>query len=954
MNLGSRVRLLNKSLNEYGKIVDIKNIFGKRYYSVYFEENSKFFEVHEDEVELEMGITDKFLAGKFESLEEFILNNMGNKLSSLIYSQLGIVAGNFKIKPLPHQIVALNFVLNKFSPRCLLADEVGLGKTIEAALIYEEMKLRGMGDRILIICPASLGKQWQEELKVKFNEEFFLMNKEGANSLKSLYGEKGNIWHEYDKVICSMDFLKPKKVSENLSEKERKRRDAHNKRIFQDAIDSGWDIVIIDEAHKLTKEDEATARYRMGKAFSETVPVFLLLTATPHRGKPEVFKSLLQLIDEEMFATTKDINPENVSKVCIRNNKRATVDMEGKRLFKDRVTDICVIRRDNPEDEIELELYNAISSYVSEYYNYAQQENNSIMMFLLIMYQRIVSSSSSAVLSSLRKRYEKLETTSKNIENFEEVTIDDILEKSSEDQVEILEENKISLRKRELIKREKSIILECIELAQKACNGRSDSKLKMLLKIVDEIKIRENKNNIKIIIFTEFKETQKYLKKSLENLGYKIAIINGSLSLEEKMNQKDYFREEADFLISTDAGGEGLNLQFSSHMVNYDIPWNPMMLEQRIGRIDRIGQKEIVKIFNFVIKDSIEEKVRETLENKLQVIKEQFGTDQVKDILSTLEEEFSFDKIYIDAIRFREKQGKELEEIAQKLYEEAKDILNKNQFLLPFTEQKEMDIEQKNILETLPGIIKRFVKNYLEINYIKLEEYKDRKEVYYFKNPFKLQEMEDSAFRNIIFDSQVGVEYENVEIMGIQNDFIKKLIKQVKSNGKISSFSIKNEKFAGKKGILGFYKLSVKNNGDFKKELVFPIFIDSETKYNSRISGYLENINFDEIFEYKEKDFDYDSVLKKLEETSNILGEEKFINIKIDWQERLNEKFTQMDKYYFQKNLTIEKIAINNIRESKIKKIKEEQSLEKEKYLQEMELFPELECLQLALVSFGE
>ena len=387
--------------------------------------------------------------------------------------------------------------------------------------------------------------------------------------------------------------------------------------------------------------------------------------------------------------------------------------MEGKRLFKDRITDICKINREAQEDQIELELYNAISNYVSEYYDYAAKENNTIMMFLLLMYQRIVSSSSQAILRALTKRFDKLNKLSEISNLIEDIGIDEFMEQSSENQIKILEENSITLKNYKFLKSEKEIIQHCIELAKKAIIGRHDAKFKMLLRILDEIRMRERKTDIKIIIFTEFTETQKYIRTSLESLGYKTAVINGSLSLEEKMNQKEYFRSEADFLISTDAGGEGLNLQFAAHMINYDIPWNPMMLEQRIGRIDRIGQKEIVKIFNFVLKDSVEEKVRETLESKLEIIKEQFGTDQVKDILSTLQEDFSFDKIYIDAIKFRQKQGEELEELAQKLYNDAQSILEKNQFLLPFTKEKEMQSEQKILLETLPEKIKNFVEIFL-------------------------------------------------------------------------------------------------------------------------------------------------------------------------------------------------------------------------------------------------
>lgn len=948
MELGNMVKKINFPDYGFGKIINIKNIFGKQYFSVYFESIGKIIEAKQEELENNINIKDMFFRGIFSSPEEFQFSIQGQKLNSLYYADLGVAVGNFKIKPLPHQILTLNFVLNKFRPRCILADEVGLGKTIEAALVYEELKLRGMVKRILIICPASLGKQWQEEFEMKFGENFFLMDKEAAASLKNLYGEKVNIWNEYDRIICSMDFLKPRKVGENLSEKELQRRESHNKRIFQDCVDSGWDIVIIDEAHKLTKDDEATARYRMGKEFSNTVPIFLLLSATPHRGKPEIFKSLLQLIDEEMFQTQKDVNPENVKKVCIRNNKRATVDMDGKRLFKDRITDICKIDRSSEEDAIEVELYDQITNYISEYYNYAVQEKNQVMMFLLLMYQRIVSSSSHAILRALSNRLEKLSNKIITIDEVSFLEMDELFEATSEDQIEILENSIISLNSNKFIKKEKEIVERCIELAKRATVGRNDSKFKMLLRIIDKIKIRENRETVKIIVFTEFKETQKYLKNSLETLGYEIAIINGSLSLDEKMQQKDFFKEKADFLISTDAGGEGLNLQFSAYMINYDIPWNPMMLEQRIGRIDRIGQNETVKIFNFVIKDSVEERVRETLEKKLEIIKEQFGTDQIKDILSTLQEEFSFDKIYIDAVRFRKQQSDDLEKIAESIYNEANEILKNNQFLLPFTEEKELDEIQKNIYETLPEKIKNLVISYLKLNNSKLEEYRDKKEVYFFNVASG-----NISYKNIIFDAQMGLLYENTEVLGLQSEFIKKIIKESGKQGQISKFSLNNKNFNNIKGILSYYKLIIKNNLKYKKEIYFPIFVDSENKFNARITNFLDNLQIFSFSNYQEKDYDFEKKLEKIEEIANQVGEEKFLSLKIEWNKKVDEKINQLEKYYMQKENAISKISIENIRESKLKKMKNEYLNQKKNFEIERELFPELECSQIALISFG-
>jgi len=193
-----------------------------------------------------------------------------------------------------------------------------------------------------------------------------------------------------------------------------------------------------------------------------------------------------------------------------------------------------------------------------------------------------------------------------------------------------------------------------------------------------KFKRRENDKDVKILIFTEFVETQNYIIESLVNLGYKTAFINGSLSLEEKITQKMRFMDDAQIMVSTDAGGEGINLQFSHVVINYDIPWNPMKLEQRIGRVDRIGQEKDVIVINFVLSDTIEEYVRMVIENKLELIKEQFGDDKLNDILSTLDEEFSFDKLYIKYLVGGKQDEENLQEISDEIYDKAKEILEKD------------------------------------------------------------------------------------------------------------------------------------------------------------------------------------------------------------------------------------------------------------------------------------
>ena len=408
MKLGSKVKYKDKY--GIGQIISKAEIFNNIYFEVFFKKVTKTIQVKKEDLELLPDPSSLLAAGYSSDPNTFFLKNMAHNLEQFYNNQDVISSVNFKIQPLPHQILALNFVLNKFKTRCLLADEVGLGKTIEAALIFEELKLRGTAKRVLIITPAGLTNQWQEEMKLKFDEDFYILNKDKANALEDLHGEEGNIWFEFDQVITSIDFLKSNKLSDEISEAEYKGRKKHNEKIYNSCIDGDWDIVIFDEAHKLTKykSGRETARYKLGKELAEVTPTLLLLTATPHNGKPAVFQNMLKLIDPHLFYNRDNLVPEKVKQVTVRNKKRAVGDMEGKRIFKNRLTNEVRISRNNSSDEAEKELYDNIVDYVSEYYDLAKFEKNYPMIFLLMLYQRIVSSSSRAIKKTLEKRYKKL------------------------------------------------------------------------------------------------------------------------------------------------------------------------------------------------------------------------------------------------------------------------------------------------------------------------------------------------------------------------------------------------------------------------------------------------------------------------------------------------------------------------------------------------------------------
>lgn len=695
-------------------------------------------------------------------------------------------------------------------------------------------------------------------------------------------------------------------------------------------------------------------RYKLAEALSQVSPIFLLLTATPHSGKTDVFHNLLRLIDPHLFYSKESLKPEIVKQVIVRNNKRTVVDMEGHRIFKNRITSICTITRDKQEDKEEKKLYNRIVDYVTEYYNLAKFEKNYTMIFLLMLYQRIVSSSTRAILHSLEKRHNKLQAIKDVSKRLKEDDLETILDLFGEEQLEFIEDNLVFLKNPFYLNKEIEIINDCIKIAKKRLKSGHDAKLRMLLDIINEVKERENNPDVKMIIFTEFIETQRYIQETLESLGYSTACINGKMDLEEKIIQKNKFKNKAQFLISTDAGGEGINLQFCSYMINYDLPWNPMRLEQRIGRIDRIGQENDVKVFNFVLVDTIEEHVRSILEEKLEIIKEEFGEDKLSDILSSLKEDFNFDQIYIETIVSRNEEENNLNEIAQQIYEKAQLILKEEKFLVPFTQREDNLVKmEKGIVSKIPFKFKTFVDLFLNIQGNQLHEYSRQENLYYFKNNFKTDKY-GNHFTKVIFDPVEGMENEDAVLLSLKHGYIQDILNAVKKNGIVSSFYIYDSRFAGKEGLLGFWHLVIENNYYYKRIYYIPIFIEKNRVYNRRISrlfNNIENIKFGESF-YLSAEEDIAELFNILAKEAERVAEAIFLEDLLEWQEKLEQRSNQLKEYYREKEKVIKAIQIDNIRESRLNAFKKEKEKQENELKEQAMLIPSLSCAQLAYIKY--
>jgi SNF2 family DNA or RNA helicase len=937
MNIGDLIQSLIYKEKENGRIINIITIDSTNYYEIYFPKTKETKTLEEKDIQKVTSPFEKLKKNQFDNSELFKLRIISEKLDSLLYQDKIITANNFKIMPLPHQVLAVNQILEQFKPRCLIADEVGLGKTIEAALIYEELKLRNIAKRILIIAPAGLTVQWKDELKTKFNEEFSIINRSTINALKEIHGDV-NIWKKYDHVITSLDYLKPKTIKDSLSDKEKKRREHHNKFVMENCVNAQWDMVIFDEAHKLSKDEDGaeTSRYKLGKALSETSPIFLMLTATPHQGNSEKFRHLLGLIDEYRFYATDSITADNVKSVTVKNRKRAATDFNGNLIFKSRIPSIIKITRD-PND-VEVELYNEVTTYISEYYNLASRAGNFAFMFLLILYQRMVSSSSRAIFKSLKNRLQMLKNFQENLENLinnKEIS-DDLDSLDAENIYDLItnsEGNLVAIP--DMINQEIEILEKCVSLAKKASSGRQDYKVRKTIDIINEVLKRENDEKTKFLIFTEFVATQYYLGEILENLGFKVAYLNGRMNLTQKIDAKIKFKEDHQILISTDAGGEGINLQFCHIIINYDLPWNPMKIEQRIGRLDRIGQKKDVLVFNFVIEDTVEERVRAILNEKLDLIAKQFGDDKKTDVLNLLQDEFSFDKIFIDAIKQKEKMIPELEKTGEMLFNKAKEILEKDDLLLPFSDKTNAK-ELKNLLvDSKSNLVKNLVFDYAKFKNVEINEYSKKQKVYHTDQP-----LVDEKLKNIVFDKDLALDNESFEFVNITHPLIKDITKEILKHESLTfNLDIQNISF-NSRGLLFYYKIDLTNNENFLRRYLIPIFIDENNTYNEKISEWFEkeyNVNMKTGISSK-LSINVDTAIIVAEEILNKKIKEKYSSTKLELVKQIEEEQKKFLKYFEDKEKAIKKIAIANIKLAKLEelnqqKIKEKINLEKKKNL---------------------
>jgi SNF2 family DNA or RNA helicase len=797
------------------------------------------------------------------------------------------------IIPLPHQLHVLNRAMETNNIRYILADEVG--KTIEAGMIIRELKSRGLVSRILVVCPTGLVTQWASEMQEKFHEKFQVILPSDYDTIRRLT-DNDDVYGQFDQVISPMDSIKP--IEKHAGWSEEKVEKYNEERIYS-IINSGWDLIIIDEAHRVAGSSGEVARYKLGNLLAQASPYLLLLSATPHNGKTEPFLRLIRLLDADAFPNAKSIVREQVAPFLIRTEKREAIDNNGNLLFKNRITHLVTISWDE-RNNLQRELYEMVSSYVAKTYNKAlrNRKKNMCLIFLLIIMQRMVTSSTAAIRQSLERRLNVLLEQRTCVGNLREEDLDELnIEDGVEDALEA-----ISLDMELEIEELKQII----SLAKQAQFQNQDAKVEPLLNEIDAI-LSEDRTQ-KVIIFTEFVATQTYLQELLVNRGYTVTILNGGMSIDERNAAMQEFKASTSIFISTDAGGEGLNLQFANIIINYDLPWNPMKIEQRCGRVDRIGQQRDVHIYNFIVGETVENRVREVLEEKLSVILKEMGVDKYLDVLDSEVAECDFTDVYMRSIGHASQVEKNLYPVEAEMKQQLTNA------------QKYKDV---------------------------IREEKDLTKLVGTESNFDV----DSALRTMLtyYECWQGHDPRLIDRISIADEEITQHLKtELVQDRTAPLMSIQIDNFPNEEGYFMLWELSISEKESGKR--ILPIFVNSAMVLRPMAGKRIMDVFLDggsklRVSSVPNVDAE---IYSKLEKSCMDFAYDTFVELKEKQMQQNEESFKKYMYALVLRQEAAEHIGIENIRRSRLQKLQKEKANIEAQHRKGSQVYPDFRLIMMA------
>lgn len=770
----------------------------------------------------------------------------------LLTGNKGGQLSNARTEILPHQIFTAHRVVSSPRRRFLLADEVGLGKTIEAGMIWQALYQRGHASRTLIVCPAGLTSQWQEELHEKFGATFEIYGRDFT-------AVNPRIWDLKAQAIASLDTLK---------RPEHKRILLENRR---------WDLIIFDEAHRLSAVEDGggdvrrTQNYRLAEEIRtrQYCDAFLLLTATPHQGDENHsrFINLLNLLDERIdfsaLHETTSVDPAAVrfADLVIRTPKKDVTDAHGRTVFKGRQTHRLPFEMYNSEGKF----YRAVSAYIRDGYKALERieepDRRRAAGFLLTTFQKLNASSTAAIRHALERRLGRLRGQLADACAAEEAhDVEDRLDERFEGEAE---EEAVGFNELEILQGEVEILEQVLAL-----RVAKDRKMDELLRLTELI-ARESPRGVeeKVLIFTEYRQTQRSIVEQLEARHGRgcAVVIHGGMKLERqgetlediegiwqpfadqgamnaattKRTTQRVFRDhpKARFLVSTEAGGEGINLQFCHICVNYDMPWNPMRVEQRVGRVYRFGQNKVVQVYHFSNTETIEDQVRSCFEDRVarasEAIAKVTGEDpeEIKASLNgQLESEIDPSRLYTRALvegdlnRQTEAQIAKAVERARQAYEIA------TQNLFRDVSSYSFDKYQRELASDLSlDDVRRFVERYLHVHRRQIMQ-RDGLLEFLVPDPLRKAGLPE-RFRTVTFDRDEAIRRGDAEFLALGHSFVDAALGHVGSydfGGLTAVRCIEAPALAGRRGFLFLFVLRSRVAREEGDECLFsfaPVFV---------------------------------------------------------------------------------------------------------------------------------
>ncbi len=827
---GEVVKIKGREELGTGEILRVSEVYGIYQADIVFEDSNgrrlESFPV--ERLESAPDIWKRIEDNDLDNQTDFLLKQLALQIP---LQNSGGQLSNSRTHLLPHQILLTRDVVLSKDRRLLIADEVGLGKTIETGMILKELVTRGEGARILIITPAGLTKNWQQELSDSFRLNFEIFGID--------FSENGRLtWETHNKVIASIDMLKrPQRLEQLLNSPK-------------------WNIIVFDEAHHLSRirygsKLQTTQNYKLAENLRSHTRDFLFLSATPHQGNRFQFWSLLQLLNDSLFESEKSIAEHKglLNRVMVRRTKREVTDKNGKPIFMKREVTTELFQQTTPEQMF----YEALTDYLSEGYSAAgigkakTTNEQRAIGFVMTTFQKIMSSSLRAIKQALRRRLlvlllrhqmsveeqrrinpDRIELAEKFMklkDKMREVAseilgLTNISSRVSEIDAYILQtQSRVSKKFSKIEETEWSLdsdetgdegLIVTADIPDEAEKVRRllklipdsvDRKFNTLTRAIDQI--REKNPKEKFIIFTQYIETLNFIKEQLE-VTYgkgKIAVIKGG-PLDEKIEAQEKFWDDdgAQFLISTSAGGEGINLQKGRILFNYDLPWNPMAVEQRIGRIHRYGQQETVQVYNLIAEGTVEEKIYSLLERKLREIAAQIGKidpvtnepmeDFRSEILGFLGSSPNYLELYKKAILDKNytRTEEEIKEAIKQAREASEALSGLTQDLRSFDLQEYLNIEGKFSMEDLEKFTKTAI---LRLGGSILLN----GELYTVETPNVLMNFPgvNPKYKAATFDRDIALRKKSSELFGLGHPFVDAIIDYVqdsKFHGNVSRFKL--------------------------------------------------------------------------------------------------------------------------------------------------------------------